>query len=294
MSTEKPISANFPFESKYLDVKGSKMHYIDEGEGEPILFLHGNPTSSYLWRNIIPYLTPHARCIAPDLIGMGKSDKPNLDYRYHTHYAYLEEFIEKMGLKNVTLVIHDWGSGLGFNYAFQHKENIRGIAFMEAIIGPITWDDFPKEFRTPFKLMRTSGIGWFMLSVLNIFVKQILPQGIVRPLTKEEQAYYEMPYPTVKSRKPVRQWPREIPIEGKPSDVHETVSNYHNWLKETPLPKLFFYAEPGGLIPPPLAEWVKQNFPNITAIPIGPGAHFVQEDNPHTIGEELQKWYAKL
>ena len=292
--TTKAISANFPFESKYVEIDGSKIHYIDEGSGDPILFLHGNPTSSYLWRNIIPYLVPYGRCIALDLIGMGKSDKPNIAYRFFDHYNYVEEFIKKLGLSKLTLVIHDWGSTLGFHYAMRHEINIKGIAFMEAAMKPINWEDFPNDFRLGFKLFRTSGIGWLMISVMNMFVTQILPQAIVRKLSSEEKNYYASPYKTVQSRKPVRQWPCEIPIEGKPADVYEVVSNYNQKLQESEIPKLLFFATPGGLIDSRTVDWCKQNLKNLKVVDIGEGIHFLQEDNPHLIGEELAKWYTDL
>ncbi len=201
--TTKTISADFPFKSKYVEINGSKMHYIDEGAGDPILFLHGNPTSSYLWRNIIPYLVPHGRCIALDLIGMGKSDKPDLDYRFFDHSKYVEGFIEKLDLTNITLVIHDWGSGLGFHYAMRNESNIKGIAFMEAMMKPFEWANFPSSQKAGFKMMRTL-LGWFMISVMNIFLTQLLPQMVVRKLSREEKEYYQAPYKTIKSRKPVR------------------------------------------------------------------------------------------
>jgi haloalkane dehalogenase len=290
----KPISAEFPFESRYVEVNGHRMHYVEQGSGDPILFLHGNPTSSYLWRNIIPYVSDRGRCIAPDLIGMGKSDKPDLAYRFFDHYAFIEGFIEAMGLKNITLVLHDWGSGLGFHYAHMHPDKIKGIAFMEAIVAPVKWADFPSDFKMGFKLMRTSFIGWLMVSVMNVFVKQILPQATLRHFRPEELAYYAAPFPTIKSRKPVRQWPAEIPIEGRPADVHDAVSGYNRWLQETHLPKLFLYAHPGGLITEKVATWIQEHLPNLTAADIGAGIHYVQEDRPHEIGEALSAWYAGI
>ena len=292
--TMKPISADFPFESKYLDVFGSKMHYIDEGEGDPVLFLHGNPTSNYLWRNIIPYLTPHARVIAPDLIGMGKSDKPDIPYRATDQSKYLEEFIRKLGLTNVTLVLHDWGSGLGFHYGMRHQDNLKGIAFMESMVKPIEWRDFSFSNRMGFRLFRTPGIGWFMISVMNVFMKQFMSQGIVRELSEKEKAYYDAPFKTIRSRKPIRQFPLEVPIGGQPSDVYDMISNYSQKLQESDLPKLLFSASPGVLINASDLEWIKKNFKNLEVVDIGEGIHFVQEDNPHLIGEELAKWYLKL
>jgi haloalkane dehalogenase len=291
---DKPISAEFPFESKYIDVQGSKMHYVDEGEGDPILFLHGNPTSSYLWRNIIPHMTSLGRCIAPDLIGMGKSDKPDIAYRFFDHSKYVNSFIETLGLKNITLVIHDWGSGLGFHYAAHHAENVKGIAFMEAIIKPSNWDDFPPDFKKGFKMFRAPVIGWLMLSVANMFVKKLLPAAIHRSLTPQEMAIYAAPFPNVASRLPVRQWPCEIPIDGSPKDVHDEVAEYSQWLQTTQIPKLLFYAHPGGIIGDKERAWCVETMPNLKTVDIGKGIHYLQEDNPHLIGEELVGWYKAI
>jgi len=294
MQNNKLISADFPFESKFLEVKGSKMHYIEEGEGDPILFLHGNPTSSYLWRNVIPHLSSKGRCIAPDLIGMGKSDKPDIDYTFDDHFEYLLSFIEKLELKNITLVIHDWGSGLGFHYANTHRDNIKGIAFMEAVYKPMQWKEMPNDMDKVFKMLRTPFIGWLMVSVGNMFVKKMLPDMIARKLTPEEFEHYKKPYPTIASRKPVRVWPQEVPIAGEPKGVHDKVSAYATWLTETDIPKIFFYAHPGAIIREDGVKYIKDNFPNTTMIDIGKGLHFIQEDNPHLIGSETAKWYDTL
>ncbi len=288
------ISPDMPYKTQFITVKGSKMAYVEAGEGDPILFLHGNPTSKYLWRNVMPHLEGQGRVIAPDLIGMGESDKPDIPYRYHDHFNYLTAFVDALGLDNITLVLHDWGSGLGFNYAYQNQERIKAIAFMEALVKPGSYSDLPAQFRIAFKMMRTPGIGWLMVSVGNMFIKQMLPQSIVRTLTDAEQAVYAKPYPTVGSRKPVLQWPRDVPLDGKPADVHAVVSNYSRWLQQTEIPKLFFYATPGGIIDAEDAAWVRKTFPNITSFDLGEGIHFVQEDNPHFIGEKLAEWYAQL
>ncbi len=288
------ISSEFPFDSKYIEVKGSNMHYIDIGSGDPILFLHGNPTSSYLWRNIIPYLSDKGRCIAPDLIGMGKSDKPDIDYTFFDHYDYLSDFIEKLDLKNITLIIHDWGSGLGFHYAFKHPNNVKGIAFMEAIYKTVKWRAVPKAMRNSFKMLRTPVIGWFLTRVMNVFVKKLLPTTIFRKLTAEEIQYYEAPYLTIKSRKPLQVWPTEIPFDGYPKEVHQAVTAYHNWLKESPIPKLCLYATPGLLIRKRDVAWIAKNFKNTSVKEVGKGLHFIQEDQPQAIGKTLSEWVEHL
>ena len=290
MTDKTPISEEFPFESRFVEVNGQKIHYVEQGKGAPILFLHGNPTSAYLWRNIIPYAAKQGRAVAMDLIGMGKSDKPDIAYRFHDHVPFVDGFIEALGLKDLVLVIQDWGSGLGFHYARRHADNIRGIAFMEAIYRPVQWSDFPADFKTGFKLMRTPGIGWIMISGFNFFVNKILPQATMRTLSATEMAHYREPYPTPRSRRPVRQWPREIPIEGSPTDVHLAVSEYNAWLQETEIPMLLFHAEPGGLIREKDVAWCREHIKNLTTVDIGPGLHFVQEDNPHMIGKELANW----
>lgn len=285
------ISEDFPFESKYLKVKGSKIHYIEEGEGDPILFLHGNPTSSYLWRNVLPHLTKQGRCIAVDLIGMGKSDKPDIKYGFKDSYEYLEAFIEKMGLKNVTLVIHDWGSALGFNYAYNHQNNVKGIAFMEAMFKTFEFSQFPKDIRIAMKMMRAPVTGWLMVKAANIFIKKLIPDMIVRKLTKKEQAAYAEPYQTISSRTPLLAWPKDVPIAGNPKFSYDTVNEYVKWLKESDLPKLCLHVEPGIAIKKEDAEWIKANMKNTKMVHLGEGLHYIQEDYPHEIGEEISEWY---
>lgn len=289
-----PISAEFPFESKFLDVKGSKIHYIEEGTGDPILFIHGNPTSSYLWRNIIPYLSTKGRCIAPDLIGMGKSDKPNINYGFTDSYDYLNAFIEKMGLKNVTLVLHDWGSGLGFHYANQHRDNIKGIIFMESVVGGLKWETIEPSVRASFKLMRTPGIGWLLVNVGNLFIKKMLPNLIKRKLTQQEQEAYASPYKTIGSRTPLRRWPEDVPIGDSTSKVGKAIEDYRTWLQETTIPKLYFYVTPGVANKAETVEWIKGNFKNLESIFLGEGLHFIQEDYPHEIGKASADWYDKI
>jgi len=292
--SDEPMPAAFDFESRFVEVHGARMHYVDVGEGPVVLFLHGNPTWSYLWRNIIPWLSPQARCIAPDLVGMGRSDKPDIGYRFFDHARYVDGFIDALGLEEVTLVGHDWGSALGLHWARRHPQRVRAIALMEAIIAPARWSEFPAEFRVGFRLMRTPVIGWCMVSLMNGFVEQVLPAAVVRRLSDEEMRHYREPYPTVRSRRPTRQWPCEIPIDGRPADVHEAVSAYNRYLQEAPVPKLLLHADPGGIIREPAVQWCRDHLDNLETVHIGRGIHFLQEDQPRAIGAALADWCARL
>lgn len=290
-TAKRTITAAFPFESKYVEIKGSKIHYIDEGQGAPLLFIHGNPTSSYLWRNIIPHLTNHARCIALDHVGMGKSDKPDIDYGFEDSFSYLEAFIEKLGLKDITLVIHDWGGIMGFHYANTHRENVRAIAFMEASIDVPRYETMPTSVKMGLAMMRSSLFGGFLVKRMNIFIKKMLPDLISRKLTQEELAYYGAPYTTIESRKPLLAWPRDVPIKGKPQASHDKVKAYAKWLKETDIPKLCLYVTPGIGLQGPDLEIIKKEFKNTKLVYLGEGLHFIQEDYPHEIGENILDWY---
>ncbi|MFV1963025.1 MAG: haloalkane dehalogenase [Acidimicrobiia bacterium] len=295
MSETTEIPSAFPFESKYVDVHGSKMHYIDEGEGDPILFLHGNPTSSYLWRNIIPHLSGQARCVAVDLIGMGRSDHPNIPYRYDDQYHYLSGFIDALELgSNLTLVIHDWGSGLGFRWAHDHAGDVRAIAFMEAMIRTLSLDDMPGSLRVAFRMMRAPVTGWLMVSVANIFLKKMLPDLTHAKMSPEALAYYRSAFPTIASRKAVLQWPREVPLDGKPADNVAIVEAYREWLTRTEFPKLLFYGNAGVAIKEAEVAWCRERLSNLDVVDLGDAIHFVQETHPETIGTELSKWYSGL
>ena len=295
---EPNISPDYPYEPHFAEVFGSRMHYIEAGTGDPILFLHGNPTWSYLWRNVIPHLSSLGRCIAPDLIGFGRSGKPSLEYTWFDHSRYLDQFIETLGLENITLVLHDQGSGLGFHYARRHERNIKAIAFMEAIIQPYPWDEFSTpEFRELFRLFRTGdvgGQGWQMIVEQNMFIEQLLPQAAGRPLTEQEMNFYREPFRTRESRIPIWQFPRQTPIGGEPRDVWNVVSEYSEWLQRSALPKLMLYVEPGALITAPHAEWAMRNIRNLQSVFIGQGSHFVQESSPNRIGREVAGWYRSL
>lgn len=295
MTTPEAISPAFPYASRYVDVHDARLHYLDEGEGQAILFLHGNPTSSYLWRNVIPHLTPSARCIALDLAGMGKSSKPVCDYRFFDHVRYVEGFIETLALRNLTLVLHDWGSAIGFHYASRHETNVRAIAFMEAILMPLPgWEALPEEAWGLFQALRNPDFGRQLAIEQNVFIEQILPGGMLRTLTVEEFARYREPFADSASRMPLWRWSNEIPIAGEPADVAAAVEQYNRWLQMTPLPKLLLYATPGVSLGAPLVEWCEQNLPRLTLADLGAGLHFLQEDNPHGVGEALASWYAAL
>ena len=292
MAEIQEVSADFPFESKYVTVHGSKMHHVDVGEGDPILFLHGNPTSSYLWRNIIPHLSGQARCVAVDLIGMGKSDHPDIAYRYDDHYRYLCGFIDALGIgSNLTLVIHDWGSGLGFRWAHDHEQGVKAIAFMEAMIRGMSLDDMPGSLRMAMRLMRAPGTGWVMISGANIFLKKMLPDLTYAEISPDALAYYRSAFPTVASRKAVRQWPREVPLDGVPADNTAVVDAYRDWLTRTEVPKLLFYGNAGVAIKEAEVAWCRENLSNLTVVDLGDAIHFVQETHPDTIGVELSTWY---
>jgi len=288
------ISPDYPFESRYTDILGSKIHYIEKGEGQPFLFLHGNPTWSYLWRNIIPHVKPLGRAIAVDLIGMGKSDKPDIDYRYSTHIKYINEFIRLLDLKNIVLVIHDWGSGIGFNYAMNNETNVKGIVFMEAVIRPMYWKEFPLLPKFLFKRFRHPTKGPKMIVKNNFFVERVLPNFLVRKLTKEEMDHYREPYIEESSRKPVLVWPNEIPIDDFPADNTEIVKKYYEKLKQSDIPKLLFWAKPGAILKEKKVNIIKREFKNLQDVYVGKGKHYLQEDHPEKIGKSIVNWFQSL
>ena len=287
------ISADFPFESKFVEVKGSRMHYVEQGSGEPILFLHGNPTSSYLWRNVIPHVSGVGRCIAPDLIGMGRSDKPDIGYRIFDHVAYLDGFIAALGLDKMRFVIHDWGGFLGFHFAARHPQRVSAIAFMEAVVRPIRWEDRSEQFQGLFRMFR-SDKGWPKIRDENFFVEKVLPGSIMRKLTDVEMETYRAPFTEKESRKPTYVFPNDIPLSGEPADVVAAVQNYDDVLAKAGIPLLLLAFTPGAIISPQEVEWCKGQFPSLTVREMGSGIHFVQEDQPHAIGEAIAEWFGGL
>lgn len=289
--TPSVISSEFPYESRYVEVLDSRMHYVEAGQGDPILLIHGNPTWSYIWRNIIPLLSSKGRVIAVDLIGFGKSGKPDLEYRFLDHSRYLEEFIRKMELRNITLVLHDWGSALGFHYARRHEANIRGLIFFEALLLPLPrMDLWPEDARKMFETFRTPDLGWDLAVKQNLFIEKRLQQGILRKLTEQEMEHYRNPFRTVDSRKPLWRFPNELPIDGDPADVAKIQEEYLAWIQTTELPKLLLFVEPGSLIPIAAVEWARGHLKNLTAEYIGEGIHNIQEDRPAEIGRSIAEW----
>ena len=282
---------------KTIEVNGKQMTYTQVGSGDPIIFQHGNPTSSYLWRNIISHLADQGRCIAVDLIGMGDSQKlddPGPDrYTYVEHREFLFAAWEALGVRDrVTLVIHDWGSALGFDWACQHPDAVLGIAYMEAIVRPLTWNDWPEQAKAVFRGFRSED-GDAMVLEKNIFVERVLPESVLRKLTDGEMAVYRRPYlDPGEDRRPTLTWPRQIPIDKEPPDVHNIVSAYSQWMTETDIPKLFINAEPGSILVGAQREFCRgwRNQVEVTV----PGLHFIQEDSPHEIGEAIAVWRRQL
>jgi len=283
---------------KYATVDGKRMAYVEVGDGDPIVFLHGNPTSSYLWRNIITHVAGAGRCIAPDLIGQGDSDK--LDdpgpgsYRYVEHRRYLFGLLEQLGVTSkVTLVVHDWGSALGFDWAARHPDSVKGVCYMEAIVRPLEgWDEWPEGARGIFQGFRSEA-GEEMVLVKNLFVEGVLPAAILRDLTPEEHDEYRRPFVEPgESRRPTLTWPREIPIGGQPADVVAIVADYASFMTGAGFPKLFINAEPGAILRDSQREFCRA-WPNQTEVTVA-GQHFVQEDAPDEIGTALSDWYTSL
>lgn len=277
---------------QYKTVAGKQMAYHEVGEGNPVVFLHGNPTSSYLWRNIIPHVSTKARCIAPDLIGQGDSDK--LDdvspgtYRFVDHREYLDGLLDQLDLGDqVTFVIHDWGSALGFDWAYRHQDRVAGIAYMEGIVTPISWENFDEGGRRVFQGFR-SPAGEEMVIEKNIFVERVLPSAVLRGLTEEEMVVYREPFLDPQHRRPTLTWPTEIPIEGEPADVVAIVEEYAAWLATSDVPKLFVNADPGSILTGPQRDFCR-TWPNQTEVTVS-GAHFIQEDSPHEIGQAISDW----
>lgn len=290
------IPAGERYAKQWVEVRGRRMARVEVGTGDPIVFLHGNPTSSYLWRNVIPHLEGRGRCIAPDLIGMGDSDKLEPSgpdrYRFVEHRAYLDELLEALGVnRRVTFVVHDWGSALAFDWARRHPDAVRGIAYMEAIVRPLSWSEWPEAGREIFQAFR-SPAGEEMILEKNLFVERVLPASVLRKLGPEMEVYRRPFREPGEGRRPTLTWPRELPIEGEPADVVEIVEAYGRWLASSPVPKLFIDADPGVMLVGAQRESCR-SWPNQQEVRVK-GLHFVQEDSPDEIGEAIARWYDGL
>lgn len=292
------MSSRMRYRKHRIEILDRSMAYVDTGEGDPVVFLHGNPTSAYLWRNVIPHAEELGRCIAPDLIGMGDSDKlastgPDA-YTFVQHRKYLDELLERLDVdRNVILVLHDWGSGLGFDWANRHRDRVAGICYMEAIVQPVTWADWPDAATDIFQAMR-SPAGEEIVLEKNVFVERILPASILRDLTPEEMDEYRRPYARGgEHRRPTLTWPRQIPIDGEPADVHAIVEDYGRWLADAAdLPKLFINADPGTILIGKQREFCR-SWPNQDEVTVR-GLHFIQEDSPREIGQALASFITRV
>lgn len=283
--------------AKFIEIHGKQMAYVELGSGDPIVFQHGNPTSSYLWRNIMPPLAEHGRCIAVDLIGMGRSDKldnPGPDsYRFVEHRRFLDGALEALGVEDrVTWVIHDWGSALGFDWCNRHRDRVRGICYMEGIVRPLTWQEWPEAARGVFQGFR-SDAGEEMVLQKNIFIERVLPGSILRSLSEDEMNIYRRPFREPgEDRRPTLSWPRQIPLDGQPEEVVKIVADYAAWLTTCQVPKLFINAEPGAILVGAQREFCRQ-FPNQREVTVK-GNHFLQEDSPGEIAAAIADWMSAL
>ena len=288
------ISASMPYGKCFKSIKGKSIAYIDVGDGAPIVLLHGNPTSSYLWRNVVPHLEGIGRVIVPDLIGHGDSEKlPDSEgperYSFEISYEYLAGLLEELNItEDVTLVIHDWGSALGFHWAKHHPEAVKGIAYMEAIVCPVTWDDWPESARGIFKGFR-SDKGEDLVLQRNMFVEAVLPSSVIRQMGEEEMNQYRKAFTKVADRQPTLNWPRQIPIDGEPPHMVDLVASYGEWMASNQeLPKLFINADPGSILTGKALKFCR-TWPNQKEVTVA-GTHFIQEDSPAEIGIAVAEW----
>ena len=289
------VSTDFPYTSQYVSVNGSKMHYIEQGSGDPILFIHGIPTWSYLWRNIIPCVSPQGRAIAVDLIGLGKSDKPDIQYSITDHIDYLTAFIEALSLKNITLVLHGWGSVVGLSYAARHADNIKAIACLESHLRPATSTDLVSlPLLEMGAILNTDDGGYDVIMNSNYFVNKIMPNGVLRELTDEEMTQYQAPFQQPGACKPLWQYLQELPLGNEDSPALPLITDYSKWLQSTNIPKLLLYAVPGFVTTIETVAWAKSHFSELTLIDLGDALHYAQESKPDQIGKALVDWYRSM
>ena len=284
-----------PHPRKSVLIDGVRMQYVETGQEHkpPVVFLHGNPTSSYLWRNIISHISDSWRCLAPDLVGMGDSERPpNGEFTFADHAHYLDRWFDALNIENAVLVVHDWGSALGFNWAQRNPDKISGLVYMEALVQPLTWKDWPENAKEVFQGMRSEA-GEEMVLQKNIFVERILPASVIRKLTDREMSIYRKPFVDPgESRRPTLTWPRQIPVDGEPEDVTAIIQSYGTWLAKSMIPKLFINADPGSILVGPQREFCR-TWPNQTEITV-PGLHFIQEDSPKEIGFSIRNFLSSI
>jgi haloalkane dehalogenase len=277
-----------------IDVLDSTMFYEDAGDGTPLVFLHGNPTSSHLWRHVLPRIGAPGRCLAPDLIGMGRSGKPDVPYRFADHARYLDAWFDELALDGVVLVGHDWGGALAFDWATRHPGRTRGVAFMETIVRPLSWADFPGPARPRYESLRSPGVGETKVLDENFFIEQALGATVLSGLSDEDLEAYRAPFPTRDSRRPLLAWPRAMPIEGEPADVVDRIEAYDDWLARSgDVPKLLltFDGSAGTLmIGPEMTAWCATHIANLEIENCGAAAHVVPEDQPEAIAAAVAQW----
>lgn len=297
VKAEANISAAYPYESRFVTVAGSKIHYVEAGagtSGTPVVFVHGNPTSSYLWRNVLPIVGKDHRVIAIDLIGMGKSEKPDISYKLDDFIRYFDGFMEQMNLKAVILVVHDWGGPIGIDYAMRHQDQVKGLAMMETIIAPMHWDEVDFFTRYLFRQLRDPQTAEELNVRQNYFVEKLIPALSGRALSDQEMAAYRAPFLRESDRRLVALFPQEIPFDGEPAEVHRRVAGNYEQLQVTKVPLLLLYAEPGAIVQGKYLEGLRTHLPAMKTVDIGPGLHFIQESQPTAIGQAIDEWSAHL
>lgn len=289
MSTQER-SSEVTIPSQYIEVKGVKMHYLEKGEGNPIVFLHGIPTSSYLWRNVIPFLAPLGRCIALDLIGFGKSDKPNIQYSIQEHIEYVEGFIKALKLQNITFIMHGWGSVIGFDIAMRNPKNTAGLAFYEAFLRSEHGDDLSLPYQEQLVTLQEEDNAFDLAANGEQFVNYFIPQTVMRRLTEQELLAYRQPFVAKGSGKPILQYLKELPNGANHSEAEKIIANYSKFLTKTSIPKLMLYSVPGYITTISTAMWAKDNLPNLEMVEIGEELHLAQESYPELIGDTISAW----
>lgn len=284
------ISADFPYPSHYVDIYGAKMHYIEQGTGDPILFLHGVPASCYVWRNIIPHIASLGRCIAPDLMGMGKSERPDIEYSIFDHIKYIDKFIETLNLKRVTIVMHGWGSLIGFDWAVRNANNCKGLVFYEAYLRPFQHEDISLPLQEQVRTLEEQAEIDKLMENGTYYIDKVLPQEMLRPLTTEEMSHYREPFAKNGANNVLRQYLKELPRIDRNNKVDQLIATYSEKLQKLNLPKLMLYSVPGFLTTMATAIWAKEHLPNLELVDIGEELHYAQESNPTLMGEAISIW----